>query len=304
MRLLTEVNFDRTTFLAAVDRKTKAPEVQIPGVAGLRGALSYAVARAIEGSAAIDGDGKTTVKELFGNVRQVVYQLSNERQNIVTTAAAGTDPNTEVVFQLVRSAGAEPLRQARAPVTSASAAVPTDARPLKIAALDGNATHFSGIKGQQASFKIVAPVEHPDLTWDPASHDVLAWGDIIAYGVEPNDLPSVIDRAVAIRDLKLMANNAPQAIKVAPDDSLHRDFEPCAHRDTGRCQSSDGLVEHSWRRNGGIALSGRIRPIHSAQSRITASQLRVRKPYGSDQLIVITSQQRMTVDRTGGSGAR
>ena len=115
--LLTEVDFDRTTFLAAVDRKTKAPEVEIPGIAGFRGALSYAVARAIEGNAAVGGDGRTTVKELFGNVRQVVYQLSNERQNIVTTAPAGADPNTEVVFQLVRSAGAEPLQQARAPVT-------------------------------------------------------------------------------------------------------------------------------------------------------------------------------------------
>jgi hypothetical protein len=34
--LLTELDFDRTVFLAAVDRKTKAPEVQIPGIAGLR----------------------------------------------------------------------------------------------------------------------------------------------------------------------------------------------------------------------------------------------------------------------------
>src|SRR5439155_20004195 len=45
----TELDFDRTEFLAAVDRKTKAPEVTIPGISGLRGALSYAVARAIEG---------------------------------------------------------------------------------------------------------------------------------------------------------------------------------------------------------------------------------------------------------------
>ena len=291
--MLTEVNFDRTTFLAAVDRKTKAPEVQIPGVAGLRGALSYAVARAIEGSAAIDGDGKTTVKELFGNVRQVVYQLSNERQNIVTTAAAGTDPNTEVVFQLVRSAGAEPLRQARAPVTSASAAVPTDARPLKIAALDGNATHFSGIKGQQASFKIVAPVEHPDLMWDPASHDVLAWGDIIAYSVEPNDLPSVIDRAVAIRDLKLMANNAPQAIKVAPDDSVHRNSS-LVHIEIPDV-ASRAMVLLNITGDGTVEL---LYPVGSdpyiLRNANYSFPLRVRKPYGSDQLIVITSQQRMT----------
>src|SRR5262245_8194849 len=44
---MTELDFDRTDFLAAVDRKTKAPEVAIPGISGLRGALSYAVARAL-----------------------------------------------------------------------------------------------------------------------------------------------------------------------------------------------------------------------------------------------------------------
>ena len=38
--LMTELDFDRTAFLAAVDRKTKAPEVRVPGIEGLRGALS------------------------------------------------------------------------------------------------------------------------------------------------------------------------------------------------------------------------------------------------------------------------
>ena len=291
--LLTEVDFDRTTFLAAVDRKTKAPEVEIPGVAGFRGALSYAVARAIEGNAAVGGDGRTTVKELFGNVRQVVYQLSNERQNIVTTAPAGADPNTEVVFQLVRSAGAEPLQQARAPVTPGAAAVLTDARPLKIASLDGNASHFSEIKGQQVPIKIVAPVDHPDLTWDPVSRDVLAWGDVIAYGVEASDLPSVIDRAVAIRELKLVANSAPQPIKVTPDDSLHRDSS-LVHIEIPNV-ASRAMILLNIAGDGTVEL---LYPIGSdpyiLRDPSYSFPLRVRKPYGSDQLIVITSEQRMT----------
>ena len=83
----SELDLDRTTFLAAVDRSTKAPEVRIPGIDGLRGALSYAFARAIEGNADIDHDGKVTLKELFTNVRQVVYQLSDQRQNVVTMVA-------------------------------------------------------------------------------------------------------------------------------------------------------------------------------------------------------------------------
>ena len=70
MTYLTELDFDRTDFLAAVDRRTKAPEVSIPGVQGLRGALSYSIARAIEGKADADGDGmrdgKGTLSPTFG----------------------------------------------------------------------------------------------------------------------------------------------------------------------------------------------------------------------------------------------
>src|ERR1700690_380970 len=54
----SELDLDRTAFLAAVDRHTKAPEVRIPGIEGLRGALSYAISRAMEGSADADHDGK------------------------------------------------------------------------------------------------------------------------------------------------------------------------------------------------------------------------------------------------------
>jgi hypothetical protein len=291
--LLTEVSFERTAFLAAVDRKTKAPEVEIPGIAGYRGALSYAVARVIEGNADTRGDGATTLKELFGNVRQVVYQLSNERQNVVTTAPSNADPNTEVVFQLVRSAeAATPRPLPDAPLLAAPQSRRDD-RPIKIASLDGNAAHFVGIKGQQATFQIVPPVDHPDLIWDPTSHDVLAWGDVIAYGVDPTDLPSVIDRAMAIRYLKLMAGKTPQPIKVTPNDSLHRS-DSLVHIEitdvAGRALillniAGDGTVEMLY-------------PIGSDPHVLRNSSynfpVRVRKPFGSDQLIAITSQQRMT----------
>ncbi len=61
----------------------------------MRGALSYAVARAIEGNADADQDGKVTLKELFANVRQVVYQLSDQRQNVVTTTSPNLPPDTD-----------------------------------------------------------------------------------------------------------------------------------------------------------------------------------------------------------------
>ena len=98
----SELDLDRTAFLAAVDRSTKAPEVRIPGIDGLRGALSYAFARAIEGNADTDHDGKVTLKELFANIRQVVYQLSDQRQNVVTMASPNRSPDIDVAFDLTR----------------------------------------------------------------------------------------------------------------------------------------------------------------------------------------------------------
>src|SRR5258708_22551089 len=99
---LTDLDLDKTTFLAAVDRNTKAPEIRIPGIDGFRGALSYAVARAFEGSADDNHDGKVTLKELFANVRQVVYQLSDQRQSIVTSTSASRAVDTDIILQFAR----------------------------------------------------------------------------------------------------------------------------------------------------------------------------------------------------------
>jgi hypothetical protein len=290
---LSELDFERTAFLAAVDRKTKAPEVEIPGIAGLRGALSYAVARAIEGYAASRKDGRTKLRELFGAVRQMVYQLSNERQNIVTTASPSLDLNTEVIFEMTRSVTLEnstrPMDVTVAPDSQNSG----KDRPVKIASLDGNNSHFADLKSQDALFEIVRPIEHPDLTWDPASHDVLAWGDIVAYGVEPKDLPDIIDRTSAVRALKLFTGKSPQSIKVTPDDSLHRnstlvniEVDDVAGRTLILFDiTGDGTIQSLY-------PSGADPRV--VQTAVYSFPVRVRKPFGSDQLVAITSQQQMT----------
>ena len=78
-----------------------SPEIRVPGVDGLRGALSYAVARAFEGNADADQDGKVTLKELFANVRQVVYQFPISGRNGHQTSP-DLPPDTEVAFALTR----------------------------------------------------------------------------------------------------------------------------------------------------------------------------------------------------------
>ena len=332
---LTELDFDHTEFLAAVDRRTKAPEVSIPGVSGLRGALSYSIARAIEGNADANGDGRVTVKELFTNVRQNVYQLSNQRQNIVTLTSPARDLDKDVVFALTRSvnpavsttvaspapapqptAAPQPAPSTAQPTATPSPAVrptaapaaPTPApslipvaptkvapveRPVRIAALDSNTTHFAGLKLPATSIEIVRPLENPDIVFDPASRDVIASGDVVAYKIDKDDLPGIIDRTAAIRLLKQTATNAIQVIKLTPDDSLHR------NRSEVQIEVSDvagrALVLFNIAGDGTVQMLypvGKDQPIlPSATFRFP---VRVQEPFGADQIVAVTSAQRMT----------
>jgi len=325
----SELDFDHTAFLAAVDRYTEAPEVRIPGIDGLRGALSYAVARAMEGSADINHDGKVTLKELFSNVRQVVYQLSDQRQNIVTISSPAQTPETDVAFELTRgvvliqgpsaraasgqAGAAAPVEgQAQAPSTvmakaptiptlaAATKAAPTSsaptplhlAAPIRLAALDGKTNYFASVTPKDVTVQAVQPTDNPDLIWDPVSHDVIAWGDVVAYGVDVTGLPTVVDRTAAIRELKRMATRSPQMMRIWPDDRQQRagqtievDLSDVASRAVLLFNvSGDGTIQMLYPVGSDAALS------RSANLRLP---LRVGEPFGAEQVIAVTSQQRM-----------
>jgi uncharacterized caspase-like protein len=302
--LASDLGLDHTVFFGAVDRQTKAPEVSIPGITGLRGALSYAIARAFEGNADADHDGKITVTELFSNVRQIVYQLSDQRQNIVTTAPPGGDEDRNVIFQVTRGIGpqtpSETKRVANTtlpvstnPVGSTStndvrtAALQTDA-PIRLAALDGKHEYFDKLVPRGTKFQIVQPIDNPDLLWDPLSHDVIAWGDVVAYKVDHDDLASVVDRTSAIRALKRISTKAPQPVRIAPDDRLqHRDQRISVELSDVAGRS---VVLFNVSGDGTIQL---LYPIRSdAERSPTASlslPLRIKGPFGSEQVVAITS---------------
>jgi Caspase domain len=308
----SELDLDRTAFLAAVDRNTKAPEVRVPGVDGLRGALSYAVARAIEGNADADHDGKVTLKEFFANIRQVVYQLSDQRQNVVTMTSPNRSPDLDVAFGLTRgvtliqgpievpqpSAPRSPQSSASSPPASANSAAiapspsPGPSPPIRLAALDGKTSYFPSPKSRDSAFQAVLPTDNPDLIWDPVSHDVIAWGDVIAYGVDLPDLSTVIDRTAAIRALKGIATQSPQVMRISPDDRPHHndstvniDLSEVAGRAVVLFNvSGDGTIQMLY------PTGSDVSPVRSPDLRIP---LRVREPFGAEQVIAVTSLQRM-----------
>jgi Caspase domain len=303
----SELDLDRTAFLAAVDRSTKAPEVRIPGIDGFRGALSYAVSRAVEGNADANHDGKVTLKELFANVTQVVYQLSDQRQNIVTMTSPNLSPDTDVAFGLTRGValiqgpveGAQPSTQpmaGSAPTLAAQQPVKQDAArseaPIRLASLDGKMNYFPNLTSRDRPVQAVQPTDNPDLIWDPVSHDVISWGDVVAYGVDVADLPTVIDRTAAIRALKHIATQSPQVMRISPDDRQHHNnqsIEIDLSDAAGRALvvfdvSGDGTIQLLY------PIGSDASPTQSANLRLP---LRVREPFGADQVVAITSGQRM-----------
>jgi len=293
----TDLDLDRTTFLAAVDRHTKSPEVRIPGIDGFRGALSYAIARAFEGSADDNHDGKVTLKELFANVRQVVYQLSNQRQNIVTKKSPGRPPDVDVVYQLGR--GGSP--DARTPVDAPPAAIkPTPdptalppQPPIRLAALDGGTAYFSDVKPREATLEIVRPTDNPDLIWDPSSHDVIVWGDVVAYHVDQTDLASVIDRTAAVRELKTISSKAPQPLRLSAGDEQHHNDDVVQVELSDVAQRSIVLFNISG--DGTVQLLYPLTANHAAgDSSVFRISLRVRRPYGADQIVAVTSPERLS----------
>lgn len=288
---LSPLDFQRTTFLAAADKSTRAPEVVIDGQ--YRGALSYAVARAIEGAADQIGNGKVTMSELFSYVRHLVYQVSDERQNVVTLESPNRDPKREIVLQLSR--GDTDLTPV-APSEGVTLSFGRNVAPIRLAPLNGRTQVLAEVAALKAPFEVVLPDNAntpPDLIWDPVSHDVISdGGDKVALGVEKIDLPGVIDRTAALRDLKLGVAKSPQAISVLPDASLHR-RDDVIWVDVGDANgralvlldiTGDGTLQF-------IYPMSYNRPILDAENHRVS--FRVREPFGADEVVAITSRERM-----------
>lgn len=294
----TALNFDRTIFLAAADRNSKAPEIKVSGIDGYRGALSYALARALDGAADTDGDGNITIKELFDYVHQVTYQLSDQRQNIVSATAPNLDVATEPVIS--RSVtilnppnskqGAQP--QLRDAMQAWGLSLPLS--PVRIAALDNNNARLAGLTPLETKYETVPSTQYPELIWDARSGDVISGGDVVARGVDKADLPAIIDRAATVRALKQIAARSVQSITLIPDARLHHggtqvDVEVDQLDDRALLLfniAGDGTVQLLYPHNDSDA-----RVFDRSKYRIPIYAL---GPYGADQIVAVTTPHYMS----------
>jgi hypothetical protein len=256
--------------------------------------LSYAVARAFEGQADSNKDSKVTLQELFTQVRSVVYQLSDQRQNPVTLASPTRNVATDVAFSLAtaHAVARRPRLTVEAVDEPAAAPPQLPITKVRVASLDPKSGPLSDLEPRNAPFEVVATVDGADLVWDAKSGDVLANGDVIAYQAAKSDLPSIVDRAAAVAGFKQMAAKSPQVIKVGPDDKLHHDNAKVVVDVAGVAKRA--LIVFN------IAGDGTVQALYPKDKDppfLATPDYRlpvvVRAPYGGDQIVVVTSDQRM-----------
>jgi hypothetical protein len=164
--------------------------------------------------------------------------------------------------------------------------------PIRLAALDGGTNYFPKLTSREARIEIVKPIDNPDLIWDPKSRDVISWGDVVAYKVDQSDLATVIDRTAALRELKKIATKAPQAVRVAPDDAQHRGGDAVQIELSDITNRSVILFD--------ISGDGTVQMLYPVGSDAPVAQvaslrlpLRVREPFGAEQVVAITSTERL-----------
>ena len=267
--------------------------MRIPGIDGYRGALSYAFARAVEGGSDLNHDGETTLQELFTNVKGVVYQLSDQRQKPVMVASPDQKLESEIAFRTEAAAGSVAAKISRLQVNAVDAdAEPTSKQIIRVAALDPKSNPLAGLEPRETPIRIVPSISDADLIWDPKTGDALANGDVIAYKVDKSDLPSVVDRAAAVKGVKRLATKSPQIIAVGPDDKVHHDGKKVVVDILGVAGralvllnlASDGTVQMLYPARNDAPFPG------GASYRLPVV---VSAPFGADQVVAVTSEQRM-----------
>lgn len=263
------------TFLAAVDKFSKAPEVSIPGNKTKRGALSYAVARTVDRGK----NGSVTREQLFKSARQLTYQYSQTQQSIATEPAGQLAQLDRPVFMLEVTGRDDKFEIADA---------------VRIKLRNVSESSLSALPTGQFKLKIVPDNEDADLIWDASKGEVLSQlGDLVAKCSRPDDISAIVDRTGSIAALAKLSEAGTQDIKLLPNDKrFHKDdvvkfkIDNVANKFLILINiSGDGTVR--------FLFPSRVTDVPLIQSSSFELPLKVGEPYGSDNVVAVVSDERL-----------
>jgi hypothetical protein len=268
---------DNVTMIAATAEALPVPEVVIDGKS--RGALSWSFARALEGNADRDGDGVVTRVELEDYMMATVRIRSESLQNPVFSPSAARDGG-EVVFD---------VNHAPALASSVRPAAKTGRRPM--------------LRARQLGFQAVLPLEisgtdmKPDnvrpaqngYSWDAATGVFRSPnGDVVAEKVTAFTVNDIVSKFILLDFLKAVAEQNPGKVIVAPQKQLYLAGEHIKF-DSIRGNYRNMVVFN-------LANTGEVQLLDlvvdgQPQMRSPLREMKVVEPYGSDHLVVISSNE-------------
>ncbi len=295
------VRLSHVAHLGAVPPDELDPEILIDGAP--RGALSYAVARALEGEA---GDGKGGVlasADLESFIRRVV-RMKTDGQQHPEIAIRGD-------FQLAL------------PAQDPSNTVKTDLdkpRALSLSIINAGPSGPEAL-AQKLRGVALAPPGAAALTWDAARGEITnQLGDVIAYGptsevralvrvngatppaadpqADLGRVQMVVDKMLMVDTLKGLAEHSGIDMALAPDDKVHRDGQSVRFSIAGQKLtfltvfnlSSDGTVNFLYPLNSERARD----PLEVSFDRAFSLELKVGPPFGADHLLAVATAQPLT----------
>ena len=277
-----EVALPHVVHLGAVSRNEVDPEVVLGERP--RGALSFAVARAIEGAADANRDGRINAEELENFVRGVVGSATDGQQHPTIVVPNGWS------FAVQGPAGAVE-------------AIPFPALPPLPFAITADG-HVTDLAARFHGTTLVSP-DIADITWDvPQGVLTSRFGDVLSFprgfnGANVSDgdvilVQHVIDKISALRTLKAMAVEHGWAIDLFPGDGVHFNGERVAFSVRTHANpyltvfnlASDGTVNFLYPRQDGR----RRDPLELPMGQSFALDLQVQPPFGADHLVAIASK--------------
>lgn len=199
-------------FVAAARDEEQIPEVEIGGV--MRGAVSWTVARALEGGEGFGGP-TMSLSDFRSYVRAQARALSAARQTPSVSLAPSLRPDQPVVPESARVAAATPTPPAR---RDAAAADLSD-RPPRVYVLSGEPDAPLGDAGRLTDRR-----DSADLIWDVVRGEVIdrAQADLVAEAWDVRQLSRALAKWRASRRLTEWALRRHVAFRIEPGDGRHR----------------------------------------------------------------------------------
>ncbi|RTL84511.1 MAG: DUF4384 domain-containing protein [Hyphomicrobiales bacterium] len=215
----TEVrSLSHVTFLAGATPNSVVPEtagIDPRNTKSVRGALSYFIARAIEGTAS---NGKDLTREaLFRFASQNVRQATGERQFVDIEPRVADEMSLRRVVLRFSGEAVVPVESPRIQPNPD----PSLADPIRIAVVNGSTNALEGIEKGAAPFLASKSPNDADLVWDLSNRDAIVRGDIVMHGVDGSLLGGVIDRTWAIRAVQKLSISRTLAVRLQEEGKIY-----------------------------------------------------------------------------------